>query len=207
VTRLLVATNNLGKVREIEELMSGLDVCLTSLAQEGVSLHVEESGATFEENARLKAAAYAREAGLLTLADDSGLEVDALGGAPGVLSARYGGPGASDADRYRRILRELAQVPAGQRTARFRCAIAIATPQGAIYTAEGSCEGEIGFEPKGQHGFGYDPVFVVAGQGGQTMAELQPEIKNRISHRARAMTAALPILRRLLVADTSARWF
>jgi XTP/dITP diphosphohydrolase len=197
---LLVATNNPGKVREFEELLAGLPqpVRITFPAQEGLVLEVDESGETFEENARIKALAYARASGLLTLADDSGLEVDALGGAPGVHSARYAGPGAGDADRYRKLLGALAGVPVGQRSARFRCVVALALPGGSVQTAEGTCEGEIGFEPRGEHGFGYDPVFVVKGYGGQTMAELPPEVKNRISHRARALAAAQPILAQVL---------
>jgi len=187
VVKLLVATNNLGKVREYEELLAGLPFEVTFPAQEGIALEVEESGATFEENARLKALAYARASGLPTLADDSGLEVDALGGAPGVRSARYAGPGASDVDRYQKLLDALAGVPEDQRTARFRCVVALAWPDGTVHTAEGRCEGQIGWAPRGEHGFGYDPVFIVDGFGGLTMAELEPEVKNRISHRARAV--------------------
>ena len=197
VIKLLVATNNRGKVREYAELLDGLAVRLTFPAREGLSLEVEETGETFAENAILKARAYAEASGLLTLADDSGLEVDALDGAPGVRSARYSGPGASDEDRYRLLLRRLAGVPAEGRTARFRCVVALATPEGEVQTAEGRCEGVIGFEPRGTHGFGYDPVFYMPDRG-QTMAELLPEVKNRISHRARAARAAMPILRRLL---------
>jgi XTP/dITP diphosphohydrolase len=196
LTKLLVATNNPGKVREYEELLADLPVSLeiTFPAQEGLTLEVEESGASFEENARIKARAYAQASGLLTLADDSGLEVDALSGAPGVHSARYGGPGADDADRYRKLLKSLADVPVGQRSARFRCVVALATPDGIMHTTDGVCEGEIGSAPRGQHGFGYDPVFVVKGYDGRTMAELSPELKNRISHRARALLAMQPTL-------------
>jgi XTP/dITP diphosphohydrolase len=196
--KLLVATNNPGKVCEYEELLVDLPLEITFPVQEGLLLEVDESGMTFEENARIKAVAYAQESGLLTLADDSGLEVDALEGAPGVHSARYAGPGTSDADRYRRLLAALAGVPAGQRSARFRCVVALAQPGGVVQTADGTCEGEIGLEPRGEHGFGYDPVFIVAGRGGRTMAELSPEEKNRISHRARAVTAIRPVLIELL---------
>jgi len=197
VIKLLVATNNRGKVREYAELLDDLPVRLTFPAQEGLSLEVDETGETFAENAILKARAFAEASGLLTLADDSGLEVDALDGAPGVRSARYAGPGASDEDRYRLLFRRLAGVPAEGRTARFRCVVALATPEGEVQTAEGRCEGVIGFEPRGTHGFGYDPVFYMPDRG-RTMAELLPEVKNRISHRARAARAAMPILRRLL---------
>jgi XTP/dITP diphosphohydrolase len=200
LVKLLVATNNPGKVREYEELLADLPRPpeITFPAQEGLALEVDESGDTFEENARIKAMAYARASGLLTLADDSGLEVDALGGEPGVRSARYAGPHASDADRYCKLLDVLAGTPAGQRSARFRCVIALALPYGTARTAEGICEGEIGFVRRGEFGFGYDPIFIVKGYGGRTMAELPPELKNQVSHRARAMIAARPILVQLL---------
>ncbi len=187
--KLLVATNNPGKVREYEELLAGRPFQVTFPAAAGLELDVAETGDTFEANARLKALAFAQASGLLTLADDSGLEVDALAGAPGVYSARYAGPGAGDADRYGKLLAALEGVPQGQRTARFRCVIALAWPDGRLRLAEGRCEGQIGFGPRGDNGFGYDPVFVVEGYGGRTMAELAPEIKNRISHRARAVQA------------------
>jgi XTP/dITP diphosphohydrolase len=199
--KLLVATNNPGKLKEYADLLDGLPAALTTPAQEVLSMEVKESGTTFAENAILKARAYAEASGLLTLADDSGLEVDALGGAPGVRSARYAGEGASDADRYRLLLRHLADVPEKERTARFRCVVAIATPGGDVHTAEGRCEGLIGFEPRGTHGFGYDPVFYMPDRG-QTMAELPAEVKNRISHRARAIQAALPILQYWLLEDS-----
>lgn len=197
--KLLIATNNPGKLREYEELLDGaaLPIELTYPAQEGMALDVVESGETFEENAVLKARAYASASGLPTLADDSGLEVDALGGAPGVRSARYAGPGTSDADRYRKLLAALDDVPPAGRSARFRCVIAVALPGGRLEMAEGRCQGHIGYEPRGEHGFGYDPVFLVDGTGGKTMAELPPEVKNRISHRARAFEAAVPILKKL----------
>ncbi len=201
MAKLLIASNNPGKVREYEELLAAeaLPLELTFPAQEGLDLDVVESGATLEENAILKAQAYASASGLPTLADDSGLEVDALGGAPGVRSARYAGPGTGDADRYRKLLAAMEGVPPQGRAARFRCVVAVALPGGSLETAEGRCEGHIGYEPRGEHGFGYDPVFVVDGAGGKSMAELQPEVKNRISHRARAFKAAVPILKRLLL--------
>jgi len=198
VTKLLVATNNPGKVRELEKLLADLPVEIIFPAQEGLALDVEETGETFAENACLKAQTYAQASGLLTLADDSGLEVDALGGAPGVRSARYAGPGASDEDRYRKLLAVLSKVPEAQRTARFRCVVALARPDGTVSTADGTCEGQIGFEPRGEYGFGYDPVFLVDGYEGQTLAELPPDLKNEISHRARAVQAARPLLELLL---------
>jgi len=199
--KLLIATNNPGKLREYEELLAdeGLPLQLTFPGQEGIDLDVVESGETFAENAALKAQAYAWASGLPTLADDSGLEVDALGGAPGVRSARYAGPGTSDADRYRKLLSALEDVPPDGRSARFRCVVALALPGGCLETAEGRCEGHIGYEPRGEYGFGYDPVFVVDGTAGRTMAELPPEVKNRISHRARAFKAAVPFLRRVFL--------
>jgi XTP/dITP diphosphohydrolase len=200
--KLLVATNNPGKVREYQALLKGLPLTLTYPAQEGIDIEVEEIGSTFAQNARLKATAYARTSGLLTLADDSGLEVDALGGEPGTRSARFAGQGASDEDRYRLLLSKLEGVPWQQRTARFRCVIAVARPQGEVHTAQGTCEGLIAFEPRGEHGFGYDPVFYVP-ERGQTMAELEPEVKNRISHRARAAEGARRILQELLGSTTN----
>jgi XTP/dITP diphosphohydrolase len=195
--RLLIATHNRGKVKEYAEMMSGLSVEPISLDEAGITTDVEETGDTFEENARIKALAYARLSGLLTLADDSGLEVDALGGAPGVQSARYAGPGASDADRYRLLLENLEGIPPNRRTARFRCVLALATPQGEVRVVHGTVEGVIADGPRGSHGFGYDPVFYMP-EHGATMAELGPEIKNTISHRARAFQAILPILRALI---------
>lgn len=195
--KLLIGTNNPGKRREYEELLASFadTLQITFPAQEGLALDVVESGETFEENARIKALAYAQASGLPSLADDSGLEVDALGGAPGVRSARYSGPDSSDIDRYRKLLDALASVPAGRRSARFRCVVALAQPDGTVHTADGVCEGEIGFAPRGEHGFGYDPIFIVADHDGHTMAQLPPQVKNEISHRARALIAIEPILR------------
>ena len=199
MAKLLIATNNPGKLREYEELLAdaALPLQLTFPAQEGIDLDVVESGETFEENAALKARAYALASGLPTLADDSGLEVDALRGAPVVRSARYAGPGTSDADRYRKLLTALEDVPPDGRAARFRCAVAVALPGGGVETAEGRCEGHIGYEPRGEHGFGYDPVFFFP-KYGLTMAQLEPAEKHRISHRGRAVEAIAPLLRQVL---------
>jgi XTP/dITP diphosphohydrolase len=195
--RLLVATRNAGKKREYERLLEGLGLELVTLEDLGIDLEVAETGDTFAANALLKAAAYAEVSGLPTLADDSGLEVDALGGAPGVRSARYAAEAgaATDEDRYRVLLERLRDVPEAERTARFRCVIAVAWPDGAVDTAEGAVEGRIAASPRGQHGFGYDPVFYMP-EYGRTMAELGPEVKNRISHRARAALAIRPALAR-----------
>lgn len=194
--KLLIATHNAGKVREYRELLAGLPFEVTYLDAEGVTEDVEENGATFAENACLKAETYARLTRLWTWADDSGLEVDALLGAPGVYSARYAGPGASDADRYRKLLDALAGVPWDRRTARFRCTVALATPAGCLRTADGVCEGLIAFGPRGENGFGYDPVFYMP-ELGATMAQLPPDTKNRISHRGRAAQAAARLLAEL----------
>lgn len=200
MSTLLIATYNPGKVREYEKLLAGLPVTVTFPAEAGLELEVEETGDSFEENALIKARAFAQASGLLTLGDDSGLEVDALGGAPGVRSARYAGPDADDRDRCVKLLAELDSVPKEQRSARFRCVVTIVEPPpgGAVLLSEGRCEGRIASSSRGEHGFGYDPVFVVEGYGGQTMAELEPELKNRISHRARAALAIRPKLERLL---------
>ncbi|HOA24084.1 MAG TPA: XTP/dITP diphosphatase [Aggregatilineales bacterium] len=200
--KILIATRNPGKLREYEEMLAGLSVNgepidLVMLDDLGIETEVEETGDTFEENAVLKARAYAEQSGLLTLADDSGLAVDALGGAPGVLSARYAGEDATDADRYRKLLRELEGVPPEDRGARFVCAVALCTPEGEVYTAEGDVKGRIAFEPKGTQGFGYDPIFYIPGLR-MTMAQADPEIKNRISHRAEALKAIRPVLERVL---------
>jgi XTP/dITP diphosphohydrolase len=200
VRKLLVATHNAGKVREYRELLATLPVEVTYLDAEGITQEVEEIGATFAANACLKATTYAALTGLWTWADDSGLEVDALDGAPGVQSARYAGPDASDADRYRKLLGALAGVSWANRTARFRCTVALATLEGCVQTADGVCEGVIAFGPKGTNGFGYDPVFYMP-QHQVTMAQLEPELKNQVSHRAIASQAAVRLLNDMLNSD------
>jgi XTP/dITP diphosphohydrolase len=202
--KLLIATRNRGKLREYEHLLDDVRLELVDLAEAGIAIQVEETGLTFEENAALKAGTYARASGLLTLADDSGLEVDALGGEPGVRSARYDGRGGSDEDRYRLLLRRLEGVPEQERRARFRCVIAIATPRKKLCTAEGTCEGRIALEPKGGYGFGYDPVFFVL-ESGCTMAQLPPDVKNAISHRARAAQGAKEVLGQLWAEQSMTR--
>lgn len=194
---LLLATHNIGKLREFQQIFAALPLQVISLADAGITWEVEEMGQTFEENARLKAQAYRHATQLLTLADDSGLEVDALGGAPGVHSARYGGPNLASQQRVVLLLEQLKEVPAGKRQARFRCVIALAQPHGPIQTTEGVCEGEIAFAPRGAGGFGYDPVFYLP-EYGLTMAELPPEVKNRISHRGRAADAAKQIVQAII---------
>jgi len=191
--RLLLATTNKGKAAEYRDLFKGLDFELVTLDQAGISREADESYNTFEENARHKAAFYAELGGLLTLADDSGLEVDALNGEPGVRSSRYAGDNATDADRVSYLLDKLKDIPQQKRRARFRCVIAVARPGGPVETVEGVCDGYIAMEPRGRNGFGYDPVFYLP-EYGRTIAELSPETKNRISHRGRAAVKARRLL-------------
>lgn len=193
---MLLATENQAKARELAALLQGISYQLVTPRDVGVKLDVAETGATMEDNARLKARAYADAAGLAALADDSGLEVDALLGAPGVRSRRFAGEQASDDDRITLLLEKLKGVPLGKRSAKFRCVIAIADIRGGVHTCEGECLGFITFEPRGSLGFGYDPVFFLP-EMGKTMAELRSEEKNRISHRARAAQKARLILKRL----------
>jgi len=191
---LLLATNNAGKLRELRQLLSELSgVQLLSPHEIGLELDVKETGSTYAENASLKAAAFAKQSGLIVIADDSGLEVDALGGAPGIRSARYSPePGATDSDRRALLLENLGGNPRPW-TARFRAWVAIAVPGAAIRQVEGVCEGEIIPEERGENGFGYDPIFWIPLKG-CTMAELADDEKNAISHRGNAVRAALPIL-------------
>lgn len=192
---LLIATTNPGKLREYAAIFGGLGLELRSLADLGITDDVEETGTTFAENARLKAEYYAGRSGLLALADDSGLEVAALGGEPGVYSARYAGPGASDADRIALLLQKLEGVPFHARLARFVCVIALARPGGPTAEVEGLLPGVIETAPRGAGGFGYDPIFYVVEED-KTLAELPAERKNQISHRARAAQAARDVLDR-----------
>lgn len=191
--RLLIATTNPGKVREIFALLGDIGARLVTPPEVGLALEVDETGATYAENAKRKALVYAAASGLVTFGDDSGLEVDALGGAPGLHTARFAGPGASDADRIRLLLQKLEGIPGSERTARFRCAVAIAEPGGETAIAEGMCEGRIAIAPSGINGFGYDPVFFLP-EHGCTMAELHDRVKNSVSHRARAVLAAQPMI-------------
>jgi XTP/dITP diphosphohydrolase len=183
--KLLLATGNQAKVREYRSLLRDLPFRLVTPEEQGITTAVNEVGDSLEENARLKAATLAAESRLVALADDSGLEVDVLGGEPGPLSARYAGEGASDEERISYLLERLAGVPWEKRSARFRCVIAVATPGGRVELCSGECRGLITFEPVGEGGFGYDPVFYLPGLA-KTMAELPPEEKNRISHRGQA---------------------
>ncbi len=202
--RLLVGTGNPGKVREFGELLAGLSVDLTAPQDIGLDIDVEETGATLEENAALKARAYADAGRMTALADDSGLFVDALDGAPGVRSARYGAPRArTDEDRVLLLLRALADTPQERRTAAFRCVIAIAEPgSGNVQMAKGELRGIIGTVPRGTNGFGYDPIFIVP-EHGKTMAEFDSTTKNALSHRGQAARAAREIITQRLAHEHS----
>ena len=193
--KLLIASHNLGKISEIKELLAELNVQVRFLKELGIYSTVDESGTTFKENAVLKAKYYAKQAGMLTIADDSGLEVDALGGRPGIKTARYGGPGLTSEQRYQYLLEELRFIPQERRDARFRCVVALARPTGLLATAEGDCPGTISLAPSGSGGFGYDPVFFLPHLG-LTMAQLDPKDKQKISHRSRAINNILPALHR-----------
>ena len=191
--RLVLATLNRAKARELAALLQGLPWEVVGLAALPGAALPEETGRTYRENALRKARHAAALTGARALADDSGLEVDALGGAPGVLSARYGGPGLDDAGRCALLLRALAGVPPARRTARFRCVIALADPDGRAEVVEGLVEGRITEAPRGAHGFGYDPVFFYPPRG-RTFAELSLEEKARVDHRGRAVRAARRLL-------------
>lgn len=195
--RLLIASNNQGKAAEYRALLADTGWELVTPRDVGLHLEVEEAGADYAENARIKATAFAKASGLVALADDSGIEVDALGGAPGPLSARFGGEDASDEQRVALLLERLAGVPPEKRSARFRCLIAVARPEGEVALVEGRCEGRIAEAPRGEGGFGYDPVFLLP-ERGLTMAELPPQEKNAVSHRGRAARQARALLEGLL---------
>jgi XTP/dITP diphosphohydrolase len=187
--QLLIATKNPGKLREFRDLLRPLNCEILGLPDASIDAEFDESGTTFAANARLKALEYSRLISLPVLADDSGLEVEALGGRPGIYSARYAGPNASDADRIRKLLQELEQ-SAAQRSARFVCALALAREGALLFEAEGECEGIIADEPCGNNGFGYDPVFLIP-ELGKTYAELTDSEKNVHSHRARAVASLI----------------
>src|SRR5579884_395466 len=190
---LLLATTNEHKLNEFRAIFRDLPFTLLSLRDVHIDMDVEETGTTFAENATIKALAYARATHMLSLADDSGLEIDALGGAPGVYSARFAGVDTPYEERFRLILGQLQGLPQEQRTARFRCVISIADPSGLCRSVEGVVEGVIADAPRGTNGFGYDPIFLIP-ELGKTTAELAPEHKNRISHRGQAARKARKLL-------------
>ncbi|MBE7433501.1 MAG: RdgB/HAM1 family non-canonical purine NTP pyrophosphatase [Anaerolineales bacterium] len=202
MNKLLIATNNKGKVVEFKELLAGSGIEFVTPAQINLQLEVDEDGSTYRENAAKKAIAFAQASGLISLADDSGLEVNALDGAPGLYSARYSPkPGANDKDRRIFLLANLNGKPRPW-TAHFHATIAVAKPNGEVEFAEGDCYGEIIPEERGMGGFGYDPIFLLTGLG-KTMAELDAAEKNRLSHRARAVMAAMPLLKKILSVENS----
>jgi XTP/dITP diphosphohydrolase len=192
--QIVLATRNLKKVKEIREILKGLDVEFLFLIDFPEIKEIEENGKTFSENATLKARKIAHLTKRISLADDSGLEVDALGGRPGIYSARFA---RNDRERNRKLLRLLKNVPASKRGATFRCAVAIAWPNGKIRVLEGKYQGKIAFKERGKEGFGFDPVFI-APRYDKTFAELGLKKKNRISHRSRAFRKAEKILRKTL---------
>jgi XTP/dITP diphosphohydrolase len=197
MTKLLIASNNSGKLKEYRTLLRDFDFELLTPFQPGIYLQVDENGQTYKENALLKAVAFARESGCITLADDSGLEVDALNGLPGIHSARFSPkPGANDADRRAYLLEKLRDKPRPW-TARFCCSIVLVSQEGDLRFSEGYCYGEIIPEERGQNGFGYDPIFLIP-KLGRTMAELSLQEKNQLSHRALAVQSAKTHLRELL---------
>ena len=191
--KFLIATNNMNKLSEIKHILAPLGIEGISLSDAGVVSSPEETGTTFEDNARIKAMDGMHVTGMPTVADDSGLMVDALHGAPGVYSARYAGEGASDADRINKLIYEMRDVPAGARTARFVCAVCCVFPDGNIITARGECEGAIAFQRQGSGGFGYDPVFVEKTTG-RSFAMLAGEEKDRLSHRGKALAVFAKLL-------------
>ena len=198
---IVLATTNHGKIQELRALLGDLPLQFLSVAEVlGEPLDIVEDGATFEENALLKAKAVARATRTWALADDSGLEVDALGGRPGVRSARFAHERATDAENNAALLRELESVADDARSARFRCALSLVNPwrESEVHVAEGSCEGSIARTHRGSGGFGYDPLFIVSGLDGKAMAELSDADKNRFSHRARAVHALRSVLIRLI---------
>jgi XTP/dITP diphosphohydrolase len=195
--KLLLATNNLHKAREYLMLLGDIPFQITTLSQENINTAVEETGTSMRENAEIKARAYSSLSGLTTMADDSGLEVDALGSMPGYLSSRFGGEGLSDKQRSDCLLSELKDVPWDKRGASFRCVIAITQPgEPDVLLCQGECRGIITFKPSGEEGFGYDPIFYLPNMG-KTMAELSSEEKNRISHRGQAAREASIVLRNI----------
>lgn len=182
---LVIATKNAGKLNEFKQMLGELPYRIVSLA-DFPKIEIREDGRTYDENALIKASIVAAKTGLPALGDDSGLEVEALGGKPGIHTARYAGEGASDEDNIKKLLSEMENVPWEKRQARFVCSLALVFPAGASFVESGFCSGMIARKPCGVHGFGYDPVFYIP-EYGRTMAELPDDEKNRISHRARAV--------------------
>lgn len=184
--KIVVATKNKGKIQEIKQILIDLPVGIVSMEDEGIDIEIIEDGQTFEENALIKAKAVKKFTDAMVLADDSGLEVDCLGGAPGIYSSRFAGENAGDEENNAKLLSLMEGIKEQDRTARFVCAVAVIMPDGSYFIEKGELAGRIGFKPVGQNGFGYDPLFYVP-EYNATIAELEPEIKNAISHRAKAL--------------------
>lgn len=201
--RLIAATKNKGKLEEIAQLLAQFPYEVVSMEQIGITDDIEENGSTFEENALIKAESIWKATGEAVIADDSGLEVDCLDGAPGIYSARYAGEGATAAEKNRKLLNALKNVPADKRSARFVCAIAVVLADGTSLTVRGVCEGYIAAEPAGSNGFGYDPLFYVP-EFGLTIAQMDSDTKNGISHRGNALRKVVEELERILP-DTVAK--
>lgn len=198
--KLIIATRNRGKLKEIKEILAGLPFEVISMEDAGIYKDIEENGSTFEENALIKAREVMSITGEMVMADDSGLEVDFLNGAPGIYSSRFAGEGAMDEDRNNKLLKLMADVPFEKRTARFVCAAAVVFPDDGNFVVRGTCEGYIGLKPEGQNGFGYDPLFYVP-EYGMTIAQLETEDKNKISHRGRALKLMVKELEKRLIVD------
>ena len=188
MTKIILASNNKGKIKEVKEICKDMQVEIVSMKEAGIDIDIEENGTTFEENALIKAEAVMKLTGELTIADDSGLEVDYLNKEPGIYSARYMGEDTSYHIKNASLIERLNGVPDEKRTARFVCAVAAAFPDGSVKTVRGTMEGRIGYEEKGENGFGYDPIFYLP-EYGCTSAELSGEEKNKISHRGKALRA------------------
>jgi len=184
--KLVVATKNKGKIAEIKEVLKHMPFEVLSMGDMGITMDVVEDGKTFEENSLKKAVEICRISNTIVIADDSGIEVDYLNGAPGIYSARFGGPDATDEDRNAKLLDMMKGVPFEKRTARYVCAIAVAFPDGRTFVVKDTCEGYVDTEGKGNNGFGYDPIFFIP-EYSKSMAELSMDIKNKISHRAKAL--------------------
>lgn len=195
VRKFILATRNRGKLKEIKEMLADLPFEVLSMEDAGISENIEENGNTFEENALIKARKVCGISGEIAMADDSGLEVDFLGGKPGIFSSRFAGEGASDEERNDKLLRLLEGVPFEKRTARFVCAVAVVFPEGKHFTAKGCCGGFISLSARGENGFGYDPVFYLP-EHNMTMAQLNSGEKNRISHRGKALRLMVEELKR-----------
>jgi len=194
--KFIAATKNKGKIKEIKEILSNLPFEVLSMQEAGIDKDIEENGKTFEENALIKAKEVQKISGEIVMADDSGLEVDYLGGAPGIYSSRFAGEEADDTDRVNKLLGMMEGVPFEKRTARFVCAVAVAFPGGESFTVRGTCEGYISLKPEGDKGFGYDPVFFIP-EHGMTIAQMEAEEKNRISHRGKALRLMLEELEKV----------